>query len=69
MAAAAYRTRFGSDPFDDLPGLADLEPLGLARRDPERLRLTPAGVERSDLLGPWLYSEAVRNLMGDYAWR
>ena len=49
--------------------LGELEPLGLAWRDPERLRLTAAGIERSDTLGPWLYSEAVRALMGEYAWR
>ena len=69
LAPAAYRARFGTEALDDLPELGELEPLGLARRDPDRLTLTPAGVERSDLLGPWLYSEAVRNLMGDYAWR
>jgi oxygen-independent coproporphyrinogen-3 oxidase len=69
LVLAAYRRRFGTEVFDDLPELAELPPLGLARRDPERLRLTEAGIERSDVLGPWLYSEAVRNLMGEYAWR
>ena len=64
-----YRRRFGTDAFDDLPELGELEPLGLARRDPERLCLTAAGVERSDTLGPWLYSEPVRTLMGEYTWR
>jgi oxygen-independent coproporphyrinogen-3 oxidase len=66
---AAYRNRFGTDACDDLPQLGELEPLGLARRDAEGLRLTAAGIERSDALGPWLYSEAVRALMGEYAWR
>jgi oxygen-independent coproporphyrinogen-3 oxidase len=69
LAGAAYRNRFGTEPLDDLPELGELEPLGLARRDAERLRLTPAGVERSDAIGPWLYSPAVRGLMGEYAWR
>jgi oxygen-independent coproporphyrinogen-3 oxidase len=69
LVLAAYRNRFGTEVFDDLPELGELEPLGLACRDPERLRLTEAGVERSDALGPWLYSEAVRSLMGEYAWR
>lgn len=65
----AYRERFGTNVFDDLPELGELEPLGLAQSGPERLRLTAAGVERSDALGPWFYSEAVRNRMEDYAWR
>jgi oxygen-independent coproporphyrinogen-3 oxidase len=34
--------------------------------DPEAIRLTPAGVERSDVIGPWLYSPAVRARMA--AW-
>jgi oxygen-independent coproporphyrinogen-3 oxidase len=69
LALAAYRNRFGSEVFDDLPELDELEPLGLTRRCPERLRLTAAGIERSDTLGPWLYSKAVRDLMEEYAWR
>jgi oxygen-independent coproporphyrinogen-3 oxidase len=69
LTPAAYRARFGSEVFDDLPELGELEPLGLAFRDRERLRLTAAGLERSDTLGPWLYSEPVRERMGDYAWR
>jgi oxygen-independent coproporphyrinogen-3 oxidase len=69
LVLAAYRNRFGTEVFGDLPALCELDPLGLARRDSERLRLTAAGVERSDALGPWLYSEAVRKLMEEYAWR
>jgi oxygen-independent coproporphyrinogen III oxidase len=69
LVFAAYRNRFGTDLFDDLPQLDELEPLGLARRGAEGLRLTAAGIERSDALGPWLYSETVRALMGEYAWR
>jgi oxygen-independent coproporphyrinogen-3 oxidase len=66
---AAYRDRFGTDALADLPRLAELEPPGLARHEAGRLRLTAAGLERSDALGPWLYSDAVRALMGEYAWR
>jgi len=69
LVLATYRARFGTEVFEDLPELSELEPLGLARRDPARLRLTEAGGARSDTLGPWLYSEAVRNLMEEYAWR
>jgi oxygen-independent coproporphyrinogen-3 oxidase len=69
LVLTSYRNRFGTDAFDDLPELGELEPLGLARRDSERLSLTDAGVERSDSLGPWLYSQAVRDRMREYAWR
>jgi oxygen-independent coproporphyrinogen III oxidase len=69
LVSSAYRARFGTEALDDLPELSELEAAGLARRDPDRLILTPEGVERSDVLGPWLYSEAVWNLMGDFAWR
>jgi oxygen-independent coproporphyrinogen-3 oxidase len=69
LPLGGYARRFGTDPLDDLPGLATLEPQGLAERAPEALRLTPAGLERSDVIGPWLYSEAVRARMEGYEWR
>jgi oxygen-independent coproporphyrinogen III oxidase len=64
-----YLGRFGTDPFDDLPELAVLEEWGLAIRAADRLSLTESGLERSDAIGPWLYSEQVRRLMEDYSWR
>jgi oxygen-independent coproporphyrinogen-3 oxidase len=69
LSLMAYRGRFGTAAFEDLPELDELEPLGLAVREPDRLRLTAAGLERSDVLGPWLYSAPVRGRMRDYAWR
>ena len=35
----------------------------------ERLQLTPEGLERSDAIGPWLYSAQVRALMDAYELR
>jgi oxygen-independent coproporphyrinogen-3 oxidase len=64
-----YRSRFGSDACADIPELDELEPHGLARRTPDRLLLTDRGLERSDAIGPWLYSGRVRELMQDYEWR
>ena len=58
-----YRRRFGSEALDDLPELARLAPLGLAAREGRRLSLTERGVELSDAIGPWLFSERVRSLM------
>jgi oxygen-independent coproporphyrinogen-3 oxidase len=69
LPLAGYATRFGTDPFADLPQLAELELAGLAQRDADSLTLTPAGLERSDAVGPWLYSPAVQSLSGEYAWR
>ena len=63
LSRQEYSIRFGSDVLSDLPVLGELEPAGLAVIDDARLRLTDAGLERSDTLGPWLYSERVRHLM------
>lgn len=65
----AYLARFSTNPLDDLPELADLARLGLAVESADRLALTDAGLERSDAIGPWLYSDRVRRLMEEYAWR
>lgn len=66
LGFAAYRRRFGSDPVDDLPQLAELTERGLATSDIDRLSLTDAGLAQSDVIGPWLYSDAVRGLMTAY---
>lgn len=63
----AWRARFGSDAFDDLPQLAALEPLGMARRTETLLALTDDGMARADTLGPWLVSPAVAERMAAYA--
>lgn len=67
----AYRSRFGSDVFGDLPELDALEPAGLAHhlQADGRLMLTEAGLERSDLIGPWLHSDRVQSLMDGYKLR
>ncbi len=68
LDAAAYRRRFGSEPAEDFPELNALIDFGLAQSG-ERWRLTESGLERSDAIGPWLYSVRVRQLMEEYAWR
>lgn len=64
-----YRARFGTDVLDDLPQLSELDQLGLAHWHGTMLRPTPLGLEYSDTIGPWLYSERVNALMGTYALR
>ena len=63
LDAAAYRRRFDSEPTDDLPELAELTGRGLATWVGDRLKPTAAGLERSDAIGPWLYSERIAELM------
>ncbi|HYF65157.1 MAG TPA: STM4012 family radical SAM protein, partial [Herpetosiphonaceae bacterium] len=69
LDCAAYRVRFGTHVWADLPALPDVVAYDLARQEGERLILTPAGLERSDLLGPWLYSPRVSQLMEVYELR
>ena len=66
---AAYRRRFGADADSDLPQLGELAPLGLAETVGGRLRLTESGLERSDAVGPWLYSGRMRHLAEVYELR
>jgi oxygen-independent coproporphyrinogen-3 oxidase len=63
-----YSRRFGTAAGDDLPELAELAEAGLAESTPGGMRLSPAGLERSDTIGPWLYSPEVRARMEGYAW-
>lgn len=66
LDAARYAVRFGSDPAADFPDLRTLADLGLLRYDDGRWTPTPAGLERSDALGPWFFSARVRNLTAGY---
>ena len=58
-----YRAFFGSSAFSDLPELSRLADAGLAEATNHALRLTPAGLELSDAIGPYLYSRAVQRSM------
>lgn len=59
---ARYRARFGTDAATDLP-LGELVRLGVAREERGVLFLTELGLERSDVVGPWLFSDRVQALM------
>ncbi|WBB76060.1 STM4012 family radical SAM protein [Micromonospora sp. WMMD1128] len=65
--AAAYRARFGRPPSEDFPQLGRLVERGWATDG--GLRLTAAGLARSDAVGPWLTSAEVRHAMTGYALR
>jgi len=69
LSRRGYRDTFGTEVLDDLPQLADLEAAGLARIDAARICLTESGVERADVIGPWLYAAEIAARMERYQWR
>lgn len=69
LAPARWERRFGTPLVEDLPKLTELVEDGLAEWRSGTLALTEAGLERSDAIGPWLYSERVRSLMAEFALR
>jgi oxygen-independent coproporphyrinogen-3 oxidase len=66
---SAYRRRFDTDVAADFPELAELEQQGLADFGPEGIHLSEFGWERSDTIGPWLYSPRVSELMRSFELR
>jgi oxygen-independent coproporphyrinogen III oxidase len=69
LSRSDYLARYGRDLMTDHPELAVLGDLGFADVDGDTLRLTTAGLERSDAIGPWLYSHDMRARMEGYTWR
>ncbi|RCJ29049.1 coproporphyrinogen III oxidase [Nostoc minutum NIES-26] len=61
-----YRHRFGTDVMVDFPELTELLSLNLATQNEQILCLTDAGIERSDTIGAWLFSDRVRQLSQTY---
>jgi oxygen-independent coproporphyrinogen III oxidase len=60
LSRSGYGEHTASEALEDLPELAELVDHGLAECDEAVLRLTERGLEHSDTIGPWLYSEDVR---------
>lgn len=65
----AYRAQFGSDVLTDLSQINELIEIGWAEYQHGIYQLTPAGLERSDLIGPWLYSPQIRQLSAEFILR
>lgn len=61
-----YETRFGAAVWAHFPQLDQLLERGLAARDGGVVRLTSTGMELSDVIGPWLYSDHVTSRMQEY---
>lgn len=66
LDAARYAARFGTDPAADFPDLRTFRDLGLVEYNHPRWVPTPLGLERSDALGPWFFSDHVRTLTAEY---
>lgn len=66
LLPAGYLARFGTPAAGDFPILQQWAKHGLIHQTPERLRLTELGLERSDCIGPWLYSPEVNRRL-DFA--
>jgi len=64
-----YHGAFGTNVIEDVPQLRLLVEAGLAVVDEVCIRLTQAGLERADVIGPWLYTAEVAARMESYAWR
>ncbi|MBW4694059.1 MAG: STM4012 family radical SAM protein [Lyngbya sp. HA4199-MV5] len=66
LSVAHYRDRFHSNLLADFPKLQQLLDWHLASLQADLLLLTEAGIERSDAIGPWLFSYQVHSLMTQY---
>lgn len=64
-----YASRFEGALRDDLPELAELEQRGWLLTTNEAWRLSEAGIENSDSVGPLLYSELARSRMREFLQR
>ena len=60
-----YQNQFGADEIA-FPELSQLLSLNLATQEKQILRLTEVGIEKSDVIGAWLFSEKVNQLMQSY---
>ncbi len=63
---AAYGNTFGSHVLQDLPELRELYSLGLVADNTAKIQLNKQGLELSDVIGPWLYSSNVQEMMKKY---
>lgn len=62
----AYAMRFRSQPMDDFPELIQLVEHELAQKADSTLMLTQRGIDWSDAIGPWLFSDEVQRRSAEY---
>lgn len=59
----AYQQYFGSNALQDLPQLKELYTLNLVQNQANSIKLNTQGLELSDVIGPWLYSSRIQEMM------
>ncbi len=64
-----YKSTFKSSVLEDYPELFKLLQQCFMVKTADCLQLTELGLERSDAIGPWLYSAKVRACMEAYEWQ
>ncbi len=64
-----YKSTFKSYVLEDHPELFELMQQRLVVQTGDYLSLTELGLERSDVIGPWFYSDKVRASMDTYEWQ
>jgi oxygen-independent coproporphyrinogen-3 oxidase len=69
LDCARYCASFFAEVLFDFPQLDELVDEGLASQNGDHLRLTSAGLGLSDVIGPWLWSSAMREKMNEFALR
>ena len=62
LSRPAYLSRFGRDVLTDHACLQQLADWKCARITADAIQLTHQGLERSDAIGPWFYSQQVQQL-------
>jgi oxygen-independent coproporphyrinogen-3 oxidase len=68
LRIADFTSQFHSSPLQDFPELLELSEHGMLELNDHRLQLTELGLEWSDSIGPWLYSQRVQDRMREYPW-
>jgi oxygen-independent coproporphyrinogen-3 oxidase len=66
LSLAEFDERFPASSPDELSGIDEIVARGWAIRTGGRLRLTRDGLEQSDVIGPLLYSEPVRERLREF---
>lgn len=66
LSLADYHRYFRTEVMSDFPELNDLLQFDLARLSENSLVLNDSGFERSDTIGPWLFSASVTSKMENY---
>jgi oxygen-independent coproporphyrinogen III oxidase len=66
LSLPQYHAYFGTPALTDYRELSDLLAQDLVQCENNVMTLTPLGIERSDAIGPMLYSDHVRQLMKGY---